>query len=200
MSTDSTENTDERGLISRRGIILTGASVTSLGAIGLFSASQPALAAEGSVIEAEDATLTSHDGSIAELIVEPTLDVEWEGFNSAETDAEMEITFSTDGEDDIAIERSETLSGYTGSDEFDFDDDGDDIDLLETWSEETFESEVDADETETTVTVTFGISTEDASATDTTEFDVVVKNQPADVDIGGTVETTATSDNEVEDE
>jgi hypothetical protein len=83
------DETDRR--ITRRGLIRGGAAVAGVGlvgGVGLWHGSQPALAVELGEHNwsADDAEITTHDGTITAVNIKPTLDVKWEGFNRTEED------------------------------------------------------------------------------------------------------------------
>lgn len=195
--------------ISRRKTIVGAGTLALLGGVGTAVMSSPAAAADLSADEliAEDAEITSHDGSITEILVTPTVVIEWEGFNQDDTPVdEISITFDADGETEpISLVDTDpgTLSGTNGSQEFSFDE----TDLLaeETddngnWSPETFEADVDGEEERTNVTVTCAavIDEEDLDESTSETYQIIVNNHEAQLTVGGEVETNVESDEEVE--
>ncbi|MGM0604501.1 MAG: hypothetical protein ACQETB_02390 [Halobacteriota archaeon] len=194
---DADHTDDEHGsTLSRRTAIAAGGSILSVAALGSFAFTQPALAVSASTLDASDDEITSHDGSIDGITVDPVLAIEWEGFNSESSTADIEITFTTadENEDLLPYAETVTLSGTHGSDQFDYPQ----TDLLaEGWSASTFEPTGDGQTKETDVTVEFSVVTPTASAAVTDTFTVIVHNYPASIGVGGQVNTTAESDTEV---
>lgn len=94
--TDSHTEDKPHQRITRRGLVRGGtivAGVSLISGVGLWHSSQPVLAVEigEENWEADDTSITTHDGSITEVNVKPTIAVIWEGFNSSETDLHIEI-------------------------------------------------------------------------------------------------------------
>lgn len=194
--------------ISRRKTIVGAGTLALLGGVGTAVMSSPAAAAELSADEliAEDAEITSHDGSIDEILVTPTIVIEWEGFNQDDTSVdEISIAFDADGESDpisLVKEPSENLSGTNGSKEYAFSqtdlltepDDSDD-----SWSPATFEADGDGEEERTDVAVTCAavIDEENLDESTTETYQIVVTNHEAQLIVGGEVETNVESDEEI---
>ena len=183
--------------LSRRGVIVAG--VTSIGALGAFAVARPARAS--ATVSTEELTadgdeITSHDGSIDEIHVDPVIGVEWEGFNEDAT-IDVEISFQVDGESDLTpYEETETLPATNGSEAFDYSA----VDLLAAgWDPTTFEADEDGGTKETTVTAicSWEIPEFDLAGSESGEFHVTVNNHESRAQVGGEVSTTATSDEEV---
>lgn len=191
-------NGDERGPnATRRRALIGGLGLVSAGALGTIAIPGSA-AAEVSTesLTASGYEITSHDGTIDEISVDPVLAIEWEGFNHG-ADVTIDVTFRTDGESDVTpYEETEHLSATNGETEVDYEE----TDLLaEGWSAGTFESEGDGETTETTVTAVLDweIAEMDLDGTESDEFTVVVHNHPARASAGGEIETDVESDEEV---
>ncbi len=181
---------------------IAGLTALALGGIMLVPAPSPARASiTVEEFTAEDTKLTSHHGSIHRLLIDPVLAVEWEGLNEDSSTLTLEITFDTDEEEAITpYDLEKELDGVVGDTQFDLDQ----IDLLEEgWGAETFISEDRGEAAESTVSVTWEWEIDDGGddpaleGTESDSFTVTVENHPSQGGVGGNVETTAESDNEV---
>lgn len=217
-----------RDPVPRRTVIRGTAAAVGLGTvggIGLWYGSGPALAAaiEEDNWSAEDAGITTHDGSITAVDIRPTVGVEWEGFDGTPTELGIEIAvdFPEAEEDDgggliggiIGIlvpdaddlphtmyDQTKTLEGTTGEETFTLDEKN--LTAEAEIEGEGFEA-ADGGTNETVVELLLtvdadreGVDEETASTT----FTVTVENLAASMDMtGGTVETGVESDEAVED-
>ncbi len=191
---------DDGPSIPRRAVIATSFGAAAA-AFVLFPTSEHARAeVTAEELIAEDDEIVSHDGSIDSIDVDPVIAVEWEGFNGDSTAVELEIAFDTGDETEITVyEESATLEGTNGEETFDYGS----VDLLqEGWSAETFEADSDdSDEsTEVTAEIRAEAPDEDIETVVSDSFTVTVTNHPASVDVGGEIQTTVESDEEVGDE
>lgn len=180
---------------SRRAVVASGIGGLAL-LVGVLGTSQTASAEVSSEsLVAEGDEITSHDGSIDEVLVDPIIAVTWEGLNDDETSVEIELVLETDGEDELTVvEEEETLEGTHGEETFDYDS----VDLLDAgWSADTFESDEDGDTAETTVDASLTLDNGDLFDDAEDDFTVTVENLPADVGVGGELETEIESDEEV---
>lgn len=196
--TAAIDTTERRGelFISRRSIIVGAATVATAGVFGVSMVSRPAVAIGHLELTADGDDLTSHDGSIDAILVEPSIELEWEGFNDPAEEIDIEIEFSTDGEADLVLyDEQETLSGTNGSETFNYSE----KDLLaEGWSDSTFAAPEDDATNESEITAIVTVDAPDASDSATADFTVTVHNHPAAVNVGGHISTDAQSDEEVE--
>lgn len=179
---------------TRRAVILgTGGALFGGILVRSTSGVQASVTTEELVADGDE--ITSHDGSIDALPVEPTIGIAWEGLNSASSNPTLTITVATDGESDLSIyDESVTLDGTNGEKSLEIES----VDLLDAgWAAETFEAPDDASTQETTVDVTVSLTGEDIDETVTDSFTVIVHNHPASVDVGGTIETEIESDEAV---
>lgn len=189
---------DDDGVpISRRAALATSLGAVT-GAFVLLPGSKSARAAvTAEQLTADGDEITSHDGSIDSIDVDPVIAVAWEGFNTASTDADIAIAFDTAEETAVTVyQDTRTLGGTNGEETFDYDP----ADLLtEGWSATTFEAGENDTETSTEVTaeVTLEAPAEEISTTVSDTFTVTVVNHPASANVGGEVQTNVESSEEV---
>lgn len=182
------------GRAAAAGLGLSGAGVGAT----LFG-SETAMAASADVLEAEDDEITTHDGSIDELVVDPSIAVEWEGFNDDETGLDITVEFKIEGDEESTItvyQVGEMLSGTHGDVTFELES----KDLFEEGFESSeFEADENDSKNETVVKAMVDVEAdneESANAEDT--FTVIVNNHPANVNVGGEITTSLESDQEVD--
>jgi hypothetical protein len=227
MVTESNRSTDDETdrRITRRGLVRGGAAVAGVGlvgGVGLWHGSRPALAVElgEENWEAEDASITTHDGTITAVNVKPTLDVVWEGFNDSETDLHIEIdvdfpeaeeeggglitgTLGLLVEDttDLPVnvyDETRSLKGTNDNKEITLEEK--DLTDEDGINEEGFGAENgETNETVVELILTATPDTDDVDPVEvSTEFTVTVTNLESDYGLAGTVETSVESDEEVE--
>lgn len=192
---------DEGGpSISRRAAIAAGIGAGASAFILLPATKSARAEVTAEELIADGDELISHDGSVDSIDVDPVIAVAWEGFNTESTNAEVEITFDTATETELApYLETITLSGTNGAETFDY---GAKDLLTEGWSAETFEADDNDSEasTEVTAEVTVEASEEDVLVSVSDSFTVTVVNHPAAVNVGGEIQTTIESDEQVDGE
>lgn len=184
--------------ISRRTLVATTVGAAA-GAFVLLPASGPARAeVSAEKLTAEGDEITSHDGSVDSITVDPVIAITWEGFDDGFTDANVEIAFDTADESKIVVyEETETLEGTHGEETFDY---GVRDLLVDGWSAATFEAEESGSEESTavTVTVTLEVPAKELTASADESFTVTVENHPSNIGgPGGNVPVSLQSDEEV---
>lgn len=193
------DSEDDEAPISRRAALAASVGAVT-GALVLLPGSESARAAvTAEQLTADGDEITSHDGSIDSIDVDPVIAVAWGGFNTESTDASIEIAFEATGESKVTVyEDTRTLAGTNGEETFDYDP----ADLLsEGWDATTFEADSNDSETSTEVTAEVFVEApaEEITTTVSDTFTVTVVNHPASVDVGGEIQTTVESSEEVTD-
>lgn len=201
-----------RSILTRRqalrGVAMIG-GVGAVGGAGLWYGSQPALAIEfaenGWNTDGDE--ITTHDGSIDTIDIDPEVTLDWKGFNDGTTDVDIVIEIPGDegvltGTDPIILyDETVTLDGTNGTRTVDLD--PRDITGVEGVDKAEFEAEEDGSTKETAVTLELTVDPAEAAVSSTTEtdtFTVVVHNEPADGTVSGSSSTTITSSEEVTNE
>lgn len=180
---------------TRRAVLATTVTLAG-GGIAFFSLAQPARATvSADELIAHGDEITSHDGSIDAIPVDPVIGIDWEGFNDEETDVTLTIAFDTDGETEIVpYEKELTLEGTNGEKSVD----PESTDLLEKgWSAATFEADEDGSTATSEVTAYVELSGGDVTAEAEDTFSIVVENHPAQANVGGEISTEIESSEEV---
>ena len=177
---------------TKRRAVLLGTGGTLLGLSMLPSTPTARASVSTEALTAEGDEITSHDGSIEALQVDPVISISWEGLNAASSEPTLTITVSTGGESDLTVyDEPITLDGTNGEKLLEIDS----LDLLEEgWSAETFEAPDDASTQETDVEVSVTLTGDAIDENVTDSFTVIVHNHPAAVDVGGTIDTDIESD------
>ena len=179
-----------------RRAILASTVTLAAGGVAVFSLSQPARAevsAEELIAGGDE--ITSHDGSIDAIPIDPVIGIEWEGFNVEESEVTVTVTFDTEDESELVLYEEEvTLVGTNGDKSVD----PDPKDILEEgWSASTFEADGDGTTATTEVTAHVELSGSEVTADANDTFSVVVENHPAQANIGGEITAEIESDEEV---
>lgn len=199
------------GLVTRRRAITAATAIGAagvLGAAGIWHSSQPALAADVSAWEADEdeVSITTNDGTIDEVLIDPVATVEWSGFDAGENyDIEVFIDVELPDDDQSAEEvLDETIQNVDSSGEVTDVLDGDQVDITgePEIDEETFEEDVDGETNATDVEVTLRVESDNPDVDDATATDTVtveVKNANPDVDSSGSFTAAVESDEEVDD-
>ena len=179
----------------KRRAVLLGTGGALFGGVLVRSSSGVRASVTTEELVAEGDEMTSHDGSIDALPVEPTIGIAWEGLNAETSEPTLTVTVATDGESELSIhDESVTLEGTNGDKTLEIES----VDLLDAgWQAETFEAPDDASTQETAVEVTVSLVGDDIDETVTDSLTVTVHNHPASVDVGGTIDTEIESDEAV---
>lgn len=193
---------EKRSTVTRRRMLIGAMGVLGISGIGVlgFSNSANATVVPGE-ITAEGDEITSHDGSIDKIEVEPSATIYWEGFNSSNTPVEaFEIDFEVEEEGlSQSISAGDiTVEGTNGEKNVEFDTHN----LLddEEWDASLFEA-ADNDSTNTTeITVNYRLEFEDEDKSTSEEgtLTITVHNHPANAEISGEIQTTIVSDEAIE--
>lgn len=206
----TTEQDESRTLISRRGAI-KGASVAAgagaIGMVGMWYGSQPALAAQISAWGSDQDTvsITTHDGSINEVLIDPLVDIDWSGFNEGEYDIDVYIDVSLPDDSQSAESvLTHTLEGVGTS--------GEETDLLDTdqvnvlgmgtITADTFEEGTHGATNGTTMEVSLRVDAGHPDVNESVETDSVtveVTNATGEVNGSGSFSAALESDEEVTD-
>lgn len=188
------EDGEPRG-VPRRRILALGVGLLTGAAVVIPASERARAEVSTEELTADGDEITSHDGSIDAIPVDPVIGIAWEGLNDASTDVDVEITFDTDEESPITVySESETLSGTNGDETFDYQTE----DLLDAgWSASTFEATENNSTNTTTVSADVEVTGEDLATSTSDDFTVTVENHPAAVSTGGEITTEIESDEEV---
>ena len=200
---------EDRSLVSRRTAIKSGAVALTTGVIGtgaVLYSSRPALAVTVDTWDAgEDLAITTQDGTVDEVVVDPTVTVD---YANLEPDREIEFGMTVREADDI---NNNAGQGYPSTGEFilegrsgTFTEDlSPAIDLVvrASFDEEVLFADEPGGSNTTTLDVEFSAEVLDQPALDpiehTDSFDLTVNNAAPEASVDASASTSVSSEDEV---
>lgn len=211
---DGSKHLTRRRLLQGGGLLVAGTIGVSALVVGSDTTAASTATVKG--IDARDATVTSNDGEIRAVYLEPDLELSWENFGGGLETIDVGITATVDGIDETIYletlttaaaggdgqqvtvgEESDGFGAVDGTVDLQFDR-VEVIDAAESIDTDTFSNEsLAAGESETTPielavdAIVIGHEEEFVTVNETTTFDVTVTNPDGEVTVAGEMNTGA---------